>query len=279
MSETTKYDKAEIEARVQALFDEGEDLSEASRRRIVELGAQATPRLVSILADRRLWDDQAPGAGFAPIHAVEILGEVGDEAALGPLFDAYRRVDPDAILDDALTDAIRGYGEAAVRAGRRALESWDDPFLEDLAYLFAGLGVHHTKALQVLLKYFLKHPVPGAELLAEYGDPLAADALRVALDRYIVASDGQTTYRRPIFALADAIEELGGELSDQERDAIERIKARRTLDEEVLDKLAFKKAPDDSATVVNERELGRNDPCWCGSGKKYKRCHWVEDHR
>ena len=26
--------------------------------------------------------------------------------------------------------------------------------------------------------------------------------------------------------------------------------------------------------VVNEhRELGRNDPCWCGSGKKFKRCH------
>jgi preprotein translocase subunit SecA len=22
------------------------------------------------------------------------------------------------------------------------------------------------------------------------------------------------------------------------------------------------------------RKLGRNDPCWCGSGKKYKRCHW-----
>ncbi|MGC9350187.1 MAG: SEC-C metal-binding domain-containing protein [Anaerolineae bacterium] len=24
---------------------------------------------------------------------------------------------------------------------------------------------------------------------------------------------------------------------------------------------------------------GRNDPCWCGSGKKYKRCHWQEDQR
>jgi preprotein translocase subunit SecA len=25
---------------------------------------------------------------------------------------------------------------------------------------------------------------------------------------------------------------------------------------------------------VNEhKDLGRNDPCWCGSGKKYKRCH------
>jgi preprotein translocase subunit SecA len=30
-----------------------------------------------------------------------------------------------------------------------------------------------------------------------------------------------------------------------------------------------------STTVVNsEREnIGRNDPCWCGSGKKYKKCH------
>ena len=22
-----------------------------------------------------------------------------------------------------------------------------------------------------------------------------------------------------------------------------------------------------------ERQIGRNDPCWCGSGKKYKKCH------
>ena len=28
------------------------------------------------------------------------------------------------------------------------------------------------------------------------------------------------------------------------------------------------------AAIVNKRKLGRNNPCWCGSGKKYKRCHW-----
>jgi preprotein translocase subunit SecA len=28
------------------------------------------------------------------------------------------------------------------------------------------------------------------------------------------------------------------------------------------------------APAVNEhKDIGRNDPCWCGSGKKYKRCH------
>jgi len=21
-------------------------------------------------------------------------------------------------------------------------------------------------------------------------------------------------------------------------------------------------------------KIGRNDPCWCGSGRKYKRCHY-----
>jgi preprotein translocase subunit SecA len=25
--------------------------------------------------------------------------------------------------------------------------------------------------------------------------------------------------------------------------------------------------------VDEHEQLGRNDPCWCGSGKKYKRCH------
>lgn len=27
------------------------------------------------------------------------------------------------------------------------------------------------------------------------------------------------------------------------------------------------------------RKPGRNDPCWCGSGKKYKDCHWRADQR
>jgi hypothetical protein len=26
-------------------------------------------------------------------------------------------------------------------------------------------------------------------------------------------------------------------------------------------------------------KLGRNDPCWCGSGKKYKKCHLGKDTR
>jgi len=29
--------------------------------------------------------------------------------------------------------------------------------------------------------------------------------------------------------------------------------------------------------VRSRTKLGRNDPCWCGSGKKYKKCHMAQD--
>ena len=27
-------------------------------------------------------------------------------------------------------------------------------------------------------------------------------------------------------------------------------------------------------TIINEHNIGRNDPCYCGSGKKFKKCCW-----
>ncbi|MCS5880296.1 SEC-C domain-containing protein [Klebsiella variicola subsp. variicola] len=32
-------------------------------------------------------------------------------------------------------------------------------------------------------------------------------------------------------------------------------------------------AAEDLAAQTGERKVGRNDPCPCGSGKKYKQCH------
>jgi preprotein translocase subunit SecA len=42
--------------------------------------------------------------------------------------------------------------------------------------------------------------------------------------------------------------------------------------------LAFQQAMQQSGgtTIKNEVKMGRNDPCWCGSGKKYKKCHYPE---
>jgi hypothetical protein len=31
--------------------------------------------------------------------------------------------------------------------------------------------------------------------------------------------------------------------------------------------------PTESPTSISNDAIGQNDPCWCGSGKKYKKCH------
>jgi uncharacterized protein YecA (UPF0149 family) len=41
----------------------------------------------------------------------------------------------------------------------------------------------------------------------------------------------------------------------------------------ILDRL-FSYMKSEKKTVVS---VGRNDICWCGSGKKYKRCHLDAD--
>jgi uncharacterized protein YchJ len=30
---------------------------------------------------------------------------------------------------------------------------------------------------------------------------------------------------------------------------------------------------------AGERNPGRNEACWCGSGRKYKKCHLIEDEK
>ena len=40
----------------------------------------------------------------------------------------------------------------------------------------------------------------------------------------------------------------------------------------IEERKAIKKAYNKDNIVVNEAKIGRNDPCPCGSGKKYKKC-------
>ena len=54
-------------------------------------------------------------------------------------------------------------------------------------------------------------------------------------------------------AASGAEESVQGYASEEMHDAAVPVVEQRVLDE--------------------ERQVGRNDPCWCGSGKKFKRCH------
>ena len=63
------------------------------------------------------------------------------------------------------------------------------------------------------------------------------------------------------------------EMERQQRAALQRQKMQ--LQHEQISALANdQEAPAQQAPLVREgRKVGRNDPCPCGSGKKYKQCH------
>ena len=61
--------------------------------------------------------------------------------------------------------------------------------------------------------------------------------------------------------------------------ATEQAAGDTSISPSLQTKEVSEKVPDKSLTKPTaKKKLGRNDPCWCGSGKKYKKCHLSSDH-
>jgi preprotein translocase subunit SecA len=52
-------------------------------------------------------------------------------------------------------------------------------------------------------------------------------------------------------------------------------KTREKL-ENVKETSAFSASPTEHHPLNTKHQIGRNDPCWCGSGKKFKKCHYPQ---
>ncbi len=90
-----------------------------------------------------------------------------------------------------------------------------------------------------------------------------------ALFAYALAAPGETSRGR-VNALFKKIEDLAGGFDDDEADLV-----RVALDQRLMfhgQKPAFFADDDEQAAEAASSKVGRNDPCPCGSGKKYKKC-------
>lgn len=91
------------------------------------------------------------------------------------------------------------------------------------------------------------------------------DSLNTPLDLENIGADDEIT-------LDINLEKLYYNMLDAKAEYLYNIPAwEDILTEEKREELA--KELKDSRTVRNENKVGRNDPCPCGSGKKYKKCH------
>lgn len=242
------------------------------RSEIIELGAVAIPALIEILENRELSLAKSPGDGWAPAHAATLLGDLRAATAVEPMLRVLADTDALDVLHDAIVQSLPAIGAPLVEPTLRAhAASTERDLRASLAAILARARVRDHRILAVLLEHLQVEPEGAAGDLAEYGDETALPDLRRAFDEYELVDSENPLANHTLVELRAAIEELGGTLNPGQRKKLERgLEAgdrwRRAI-----------RAALEARTSATRPRPGRNESCWCGSAKKYKKCHLVTD--
>jgi hypothetical protein len=265
---------------------------EAIRRPLLAAGATVVPALLALVEDA-LVDDQTD-LGWAPLHAVELLGALGDARAIPVLLRCLDREDELDVLVEHAEAALRALGAQALEACVAAYAMTTRDVVRDrLAGVMSQWGLHDERIYAALLDTLRRTPELGANYLVDYGDVRALEMLAQTFDALPIRVGANPLANRVFIELRCAIEDLGGRLTAAQQDKFEQADAarRRFVTQLPWDSEAPAPRAGRSAAVVPagaarrplrtpvKRKLGRNAPCWCGSGKKYKKCHLaLEEH-
>jgi hypothetical protein len=263
---------------VDRLLTEGERLSAGTRAAIVADGEAAIVALIAVLRDPDVVAVDSVGEGWAPIHAATLVGELRATAAVPVLLEVLEDSAYDNVIYSNCIYALKAIGAAVLEPSLAAItEDASDDFSAALGEVLCALGVHDERILVVLLAGLKREPELFAGHLARYGDPRAVPALVAAFDSLVPDANAEGMYaNQASVEVVYAIDTLGGTLTATQRAHHDRLMAprergigrvRQTLETSTG-------LPGESDTVRrSETKLGRNEPCWCGSGKKYKKCH------
>jgi len=256
------------------LFVAGLDAIDASLiDRVLARGADCAPLLLGVLNayGEDLLQDTDDGL---VVRALALLGEIGDPAVL----PALARFVP--LEDDTI-------GGAARWAFLRIARQHPSETLEVIRRLSIGAEALDLAALAQQL--CLMPDVPGrSEVLLALADNLT-EFDKDERDLVIVSmlTSAHVMHGAGSEPAASIETKYGAQLS---REARKELKSLRAEIEEARQGIAEAEEPsiyevcmdgfdvvDDEPFERAEPKLGRNEPCWCGSGKKYKKCHLDSD--
>jgi hypothetical protein len=261
-------------------------LPEALRRQCLAAGAAIVPALIALL-EAGLANDQAESEG-ALFHAVDLLSALGDARAVPILLRCLAHDDLFDGLALPAAAALRTLGPAALEGCLAAYAmTTDAAFRDRLAGVMSRCGVHDERLYACLVETLQRTPELGANYLAEYGEARALDVLAHTFDTLPLRDEELPLANHVFIELRAAIEDLGGQLTAAQHQKFEAADAaRRRLVAQMhweMDPPAAPawRTPPQAESFVDPRpptpsrvrKLGRNAPCWCGSGKKYKKCH------
>jgi preprotein translocase subunit SecA len=217
-----------------------------------------------------------------------------------PVSFGLEDVDPSSTHRDELTerlveDALRLYEQREVELGEelmRVLERylllqtidlrWRE-HLYDMDYLREGIGLRGLAAVDPLVAYKNE----GFELFQDLMNTIWADFARMVFNVEVSLEDGAGQEIEP--AIPDPAESAGsswiggGGLTYSSGSSTATALGALTAGADASALGIAEAAPrrEDEGSGVSQRrvdpvdQLGRNDPCWCGSGKKFKKCHGV----
>jgi hypothetical protein len=185
------------------------------------------------------------------------------EAAIAPMLELLRTTDWDAMIHDSIVQALPMIGAPVVEPALAAYAAQDEEFRISLANVLAECGVRDERIYQLLLQRFEANDRDDGGDLAAYGDRRALPYLHAVYDAFQIVDDDVAFANRQLLDLRDNILQLGGSL---------------TVEQEAKFEIAMAPvAVDPTVPAVRRERPGRNDPCWCGSTKKYKKCHLAFD--
>jgi preprotein translocase subunit SecA len=245
---------------------EGEDLSEEIREWIRETVERAV---------RQATDAEFPEDWDLAGLVAQMQSLYGTDITVEELREEVDVADREALVEEFVEDALETYDEREQALGSElareveryvVLQTVDQRWrehLEAMDYLREGVHLRAFAQKDPLVEYRAE----GHLLFEELGKTIREE---VVFTLFHVA----VTVEEPVL---EPMQERSGALRYEHETAAgaEVIAAAGGA----ATALAAPPAPSPGAIpvqqqVINEhRDIGRNDPCWCGSGKKFKRCH------
>jgi hypothetical protein len=274
-------DTAPAEARLRSvLVSPDGDLDPAAEDAARALGEERAGVIVSEIL---LADLAAPEEDLTAVAAARLARALRLAGAVPGLLAAIEKLEPDDLLYDEALEALVEIGGCVLEPALAAFERCGTPGCRArLSDVLARLKVKEHRVLAALVRVLDDDQMVAADNLAEYGDPQALPALTRAFDDAECETSDEFGFssKQNLVKLARAIEKLGGVLTPEQRAKFDETtiapeEFQREWDRAktlVFDELDLPRAP-----VRRAPRPGRNDPCHCGSGKKYKKCHLATD--
>ncbi len=255
-------------------------------------GKAAAQKLVEIALDASYEDYFVEALGYdwaketrlmTPLNAVLTLARLGKGAAAGvePLIPLLGTEDDE--LREALPEFYAAVGEAALPALLHTLNNdAEDEFVRE-------------GAADALSEIGQKHPALRERAISELEAALLRETENSAIGGYIVGYlldlNAKESYPliqeafekgivdRRFISLSEVEEHFGLEISSpgegckglEEIEAISDVLRQKA--DPGFEKKTTAQVSEPGTPFVKVLDVGRNDPCPCGSGKKYKKCH------